>query len=305
VKIVALVSLIVLAAVGAWLWTPDRSRVELERVYLNAAADYVDVAGIRLHVRDSGPKTAPAIILLHGMGASLHTWEPWATALSATHRVIRFDLPGCGLTGPDPTGLYTNDRRMAVLSALMDHLGVPRATLIGNSMGGRLAWTFAAANPTRVSKLVLISPDGYASPGFDYGRPPTVPAFLGVMRWVLPKSMLRSNLAIAYADPGRLTDAVATRYHDLLRAPGVRSAMLEQMRQSVLVPPEPLLRQITAPTLLVWGARDGMIPVANAQDYSRALPNASLVTLPTLGHVPHEEDPATALQPVLAFLALK
>jgi pimeloyl-ACP methyl ester carboxylesterase len=253
VKIVALVSLIVLAAVGAWLWTPDRSRVELERVYLNAAADYVDVAGIRLHVRDSGPKTAPAIILLHGMGASLHTWEPWATALSATHRVIRFDLPGCGLTGPDPTGLYTNDRRMAVLSALMDHLGVPRATLIGNSMGGRLAWTFAAANPTRVSKLVLISPDGYASPGFDYGRPPTVPAILGVMRWVLPKSMLRSNLAIAYADPGRLTDAVATRYHDLLRAPGVRSAMLEQMRQSVLVPPEPLLRQITAPTLLVWG----------------------------------------------------
>jgi pimeloyl-ACP methyl ester carboxylesterase len=71
----------------------------------------------------------------------------------------------------------------------------------------------------------------------------------------------------------------------------------------VLVPPEPMLRQITVPTLLLWGARDGMIPVSNAQDYSRAVPNATLVTLPTLGHVPHEEDPARSFPPVLAFLA--
>jgi pimeloyl-ACP methyl ester carboxylesterase len=119
---------------------------------------------------------------------------------------------------------------------------------------------------------------------------------------VLPKPMLRSNLAVAYADPKRLTDAVVTRYHDLLRAPGVRNAMLEQMGQSVLVPPEPLLRQILAPTLLLWGERDGMIPLSNASDYQRAMPNAMLVTLPNLGHVPHEEDPATSLKPVADFL---
>jgi pimeloyl-ACP methyl ester carboxylesterase len=303
VKTTALVSLFVLAVAGAWLWTPDKSRAALERLYLNAATDYVEAAGIRLHVRDSGQKQAPAIIMLHGMGASLHTWDAWAEKLSATHRIIRFDLPGCGLTGADPTGNYTNERRIAVLAALMDKLGVQRASLIGNSMGGRLAWTFAAANPARVSRLVLISPDGFASPGFDYGRPPAVPGILKVMRFVLPKSLLRQNLSVAYADPNRLSDAVVTRYHDLLRAPGVRGAMLAQMGQSVLVPPEPLLRQITVPSLLLWGERDGMIPVANAKDYSRALPHATLVILPALGHVPHEEDPATSLPPVQAFLA--
>ena len=74
-----------------WLWTPDKDRAELERHYLNTPSDMIDVAGTRLHVRDSGPKTAPAVIFLHGFGASLQTWEPWANALAKDLRVIRID----------------------------------------------------------------------------------------------------------------------------------------------------------------------------------------------------------------------
>jgi pimeloyl-ACP methyl ester carboxylesterase len=75
------------------------------------------------------------------------------------------------------------------------------------------------------------------------------------------------------------------------------------MAQTVLTPPAPILAKIQAPTLLLWGAKDRMIPIANATDYQRAIPRATLVTLPTLGHVPFEEAPAMSLPPVLKFLA--
>lgn len=291
-----------LAAVGAWLWTPDKSRPELELKYLKSKTDYIDAAGVQLHVRDTGPKSAPAIILLHGFGASLHTWEPWAVALSETFRVIRYDLPGSGLSVPDPTAEYGDTRNVAVLAALMDALAIRKASIIGNSIGGRIAWRFAADSPERVDKLVLISPDGYESPGFEYGKAPAVPVMVKMMRYVLPKSFLRMNLEPAYADPARLTDEAVTRYYDLMLTPGARDAMIARMEQTVLTPPEPYLKRIEAPTLLMWGEKDAMIPITNAADYRKALAQSELVRLPGLGHVPHEEDPDASLPPVKAFL---
>lgn len=301
---IAILSAILVAfvAFGAWLWTPDKSKAELEATYFRPQSSYVDVAGIKLHVRDSGPQDAPVVIMLHGMGSSLHTWQPWAEALSNTHRVIRFDLPGFGLTGADPTGDYSDKRGLEVLSALMDRLSGQRASLVGNSMGGRLAWLFAAAHPERVDKLVLIAPDGFESPGFEYGKAPAVPALLRMMKYVLPKAMLRMNLEPAYADPGLLTHATLDRYYDLMLAPGVREAMLDRMEQTVLSPPEPALKRIAAPTLLLWGEADAMIPASNAQDYLKSMSSASLVTLASVGHVPQEEAPTTSLQALRTFL---
>jgi pimeloyl-ACP methyl ester carboxylesterase len=288
---------------GAWFYTPDKSRAALEAKYDAPATTFVPVDGLRLRVRDTGPKGAPVVILLHGFGSSLDTWEPWAKILADRYRVIRFDLPGFGLTGPDPTGDYSDARSIQVLAGLMDALSVERATLIGNSLGGKLAWMFAAARPERVDKLVLISPDGFASPGFEYGKKPDVPVFVRLLPYILPASLVRASLAPAYGDKAALTDALVDRYRDLMLAPGVRSAMIARMEQVALAPPEPLLRRITAPTLLVWGAHDGMIPFSNASDYLKSIPNSRLAELPTLGHVPMEEAPAESVQPVLAFLA--
>ncbi len=288
------------------LWTPDRDRASLEALYLRSPADMVEVAGTRLDVRDSGPPSgtnaAPAVILLHGFGSSLHTWEAWSAGLEADHRVIRFDLPGSGLSPPDTTGDYTDDRSMAVLLALMDRLGVAKASIVGNSIGGRIAWTFAAAHPERVDKLVLVSPDGFASPGFEYGRVPDVPVMVKAMRWVLPKPLVRMSLAPAYADPKALTDDLATRYYDLMRAPGARDAMIARMQQSVRFDPVPRLESIQAPTLLLWGEQDQMIPFTNAADYMKALPHATLAPLPGVGHLPQEEAPERSLEIVRRFL---
>jgi len=284
------------------LWTPDRDRMSLEALYLQSPADIVQLQGQRLHVRDTGPKDAPAILMIHGFGASLHTWEPWALALSRTHRVVRFDLPGSGLSDPDPQGDYRDARTMALLQALLDQRGIARAHIIGHSIGGRMAWTFAAQHPQRVERLVLLAPDGFAGPGSAYGQTPDVPAAMGLMRYALPRPLLRMNLAPAYANPEVLSDAMTTRYHDLMRAPGGRQALLSRLQQTVLVDPVPLLRTIQAPTLLLWGEKDAFIPAANAADYLRALPNAALLTLPGVGHVPQEEAVQDGLAAVQKFL---
>lgn len=285
-----------------WLWTPDKARSGLEAKYLDRPGDMVEVSGQRLHARDTGPKDRPAIIMLHGFGSSLHTWEPWARELQREYRVIRFDLPGSGLSEPDPTGEYTDARTMQILAALMDRLGVARASLIGNSIGGRIAWTFAALNPERVAKLVLISPDGFESPGIAYGEKPEVPVAVKLMRYFLPKALLRKNLEAAYGNPEALSNETVDRYYDLMLAPGVRGAMIARMEQTVRTDPEPLLRNIPAPVLLVWGEKDALIPFSNAADYARALPDSRIASFPGLGHVPQEEAPAKSLVPVRTFL---
>jgi pimeloyl-ACP methyl ester carboxylesterase len=294
------VAVVGIVALGVWLYAPDKSRAALETAY---PGDYRTVDGVRLRLRDTGPRDAPTVILIHGFGSSLDTWEPWAKALSAKYRVIRFDLPGFGLTGVDPTGDYTDAREIRILVDLMDQLGVQRASLIGNSLGGRIAWNFAALHPERVTRLVLVSPDGFASPGFEYGVAPKTPLMMRALPYVAPRGLLKANLAAAYADPKHLSEATLTRYRDMMLAPGVRPAILTRMGQVILRDPAPTLARIQAPTLLLWGEQDHMIPIANAADYMRDLPHATLVRLPNLGHVPFEEDPAASLGPVERFLA--
>ena len=293
--------LAIFVAVALWLYTPDKPRAPLEAAYATPPSTFIDVDGVRLHVRDTGPRTAPAIVLLHGFGSSLQTWDGWAADLERDYRVVLYDLPGFGLTGADPSGVYTDERSIAVLARLLDRLEIDRATVVGNSMGGRIAWRFAVAMPGRVSRLVLVSPDGFAGPGRAYGAKPSVPLLLRVLPFVLPEGMLRASLKPAYADPARLTDATFIRTRDMLLAPGVRRSIVAMGGQLVLVDPVPLLRQINVPTLLLWGDRDAMIPFSNSADYVRALPHATLHALPGLGHVPQEEAPETVAV-VRAFL---
>jgi pimeloyl-ACP methyl ester carboxylesterase len=296
--------LAILIVAAAWLWTPDLDRRTLEARYLRSPADMVDVAGVRLHIRDTGPRDAPAVVLLHGFGSSLDTWDAWAEGLQQDFRVVRLDLPGCGLSSPDATGVYTDARTLTILLALMDRLGLARASVVGHSIGGRMAWTLAALHPERVNKLVLVSPDGFASPGFAYGQQPEVPASLALMRYFLPKFLLRMSLEPAYADPAVMTDALADRYHALMLGPGSRAAMLARMQQTVLTDPVPLLQRIQATTLLLWGQKDVMIPFSNSADYAKALPRSTLAPLPGVGHVPQEEAPQASLKVLRDFLKL-
>ena len=304
-RVLTWLGLALLAAVivtAALLYVPDKPRAELEARYAGPPSEFREVLGLRMHLRDTGSREAPAVLLLHGFGGNLHSWNDWARLLERERRVIRLDLPGFGLTGPDPTGDYRDALAVAILTALLDQLGLERVDVIGSSMGGRIAWRFAADRPERVRRLVLMAPDGLASHGLEYGRPARVPLLLNLLPYVLPTPILRATLAGAYADPSKLRPDTLELYRDMILAPGVRRAVLDRTRGHVLDRPEPILARINAPVLLLWGERDGMVPVSAAPMFQAALRNERLVVLPGVGHVPMEEDPERSIVPVKDFL---
>ena len=294
-----------LLALSVWLaWTPDKTEQVLLQSYSRPGTARLMVQQQPVFVQDSGLREAPAILLLHGFGASLQAWDDWAPALEKNLRVLRIDIPGFGLSGPAVNQDYSDAADVARVIAVMDQLGVQQVIVAGHSMGGRIAWNLAAAHPERVSQLVLISPDGFPDPNAKSDKTYEVPALLGLLPYSLPQWALRmGGVAPAFADDSQLTPQMMQRYHDMMLAPGVRTALLERMRQTRNSDPVSRLQSIQAPTLLLWGEKDAFIPVSNAQDYLKAMPQATLVTLPGVGHVLHEEAPKASVQAVLDFLS--
>lgn len=294
--------LFLLLLLGPMVWTPDKDQDVLERRYAGAGSRFVQAGGMRLHIAESGPADAAPVVLVHGFGSSLHTWDAWTQLLEHSYHVVRLDVAGFGLSGPDPARDYSEAADTRRLLALLDQLGLRPVILVGHSMGGRLAWNFAAAHPQRVAGLVLLAPDGFAFPDAQGEFTFRVPWYAGLLRYTLPGWLLRKALEPAYFERQRLDEATVNRYRDLLLAPGVRQALLDRMAQTRNSDPLPRLHSLTLPTLLLWGEQDALIPLRNAQDFVHAIPHAQLVVLEQLGHVPHEEQPQRSVQPVLEFL---
>lgn len=306
--LLAALLLLVVAAAGAFaaLRVPDRSVAELSPRWAPPPSRFVPVAGLSLHLRDEGPRDdSLPLVLLHGTASSLHTWDGWADSLRARRRVIRYDMPGFGLTGPAADGGYALESYVRVLVALLDTLGVRRAVLVGNSLGGHVAWAAAALHPERVARLVLVDAAGYALEstsvpvGFRLARAPVVGPLVAQL---LPRGVVEGSVRNVYGDPSRVTPALVDRYFDMTTRAGNRGAVIARFQQSrpgALAERIPTLR---VPTLVLWGGRDGLIPPSAGERFHREIAGSRLVVFPTLGHVPHEEDPAGTLAPVRAFL---
>ncbi|MGS0756725.1 alpha/beta fold hydrolase, partial [Roseateles sp. GG27B] len=261
-------------------------------------------------MRDQGPADDPLpIVLLHGTSASLHTWEGWVRELQKTRRVISFDLPGFGLTGPAEGGQFSGNYREAadvgITRALLDHLNLSRVALGGNSLGGEIAWQLAAAQPSRVAALILVDAGGYASApqsiplAFKLAR---LPLLGQLSHFVLPRSLVESSVRNVYGDPAKVTAEVVDRYFELALREGNRAALQQRFEQMRPGRDADRIKTLRLPTLILWGGRDRLIPPENGLTFARDIPGSRLVTFPALGHVPQEEDPAATLVPVREFL---
>jgi pimeloyl-ACP methyl ester carboxylesterase len=296
---------------GLWFaFRVDDIPVETLRAkYGSADSQYVELApGTIVHLRDQGPRDGFPIVLLHGSNASLHTWEPWVDRLKDKFRVITFDFPAHGLSGPVPSRDYSNESYVAVTERVVGHLGLQRFALGGNSMGGGVAWRYAAANPNKVAALILIDASG---------RPPTkpnesmplgfrianTPILRDVVASVTPRSLFESSFKQSVSVQSIATPAMIDRYWELLRYPGNRQATLDRFGGYKPAVNAEALRRISAPTLILWGRDDKVIPVESAAWFSQQLPNARVTILEDVGHIPMEEAPDRALAPVLALLA--
>jgi pimeloyl-ACP methyl ester carboxylesterase len=284
------------------LWTPDLERAELEKRYFSSSPQIIDVDGLKVYYKETGPQGAPALLLLHGFGSSLQAWDDWSLKLEQKYRVIRLDLPGFGLTGASPANDYSEEKDLAILTHFADKLGLEKFSVVGHSMGGKMAWSLAASQPERVQALVLMAPDGFPETKDIGTKPYEVPAIMGLIKFVLPKYLVRKSIEPAFVQADALNDALVNRYFDMLRAPGVRGAILERSNQTIYTDPVPRLKAIKAPTLLIWGEQDQMIPSTNAQSYANVLSNSTTVLVPKLGHLLQEEQPEKGLAVVLQFL---
>ena len=284
------------------LWAPDLSFSELKQRYGSSGQQFVQVDGLSIHYKDTGSRDAPVLLLLHGFGSSLQTWDTWSTQLEQQYRVIRLDLPGFGLTGPSPINDYSEQNDVATLTHFVDKLGLSQFSVIGHSMGGKMAWGLAASVPDRVNALVLMAPDGFPQTKDIGTKPYAMPSIMGLIQFSLPKYLVRKSIEPAFFDAKALDDSLLNRYYDMLRAPGVRGAILERANQTIYTDPVPLLKKITAPTLLLWGEQDKLIPSSNAQSYAHVLAVSKTQLLPKLGHLLQEEQPDVGVKYVTEFL---
>ncbi|MFT6918507.1 MAG: pimeloyl-ACP methyl ester carboxylesterase [Cognaticolwellia sp.] len=301
--LIAIVSLAIYLYVNK---APDRSVAELSQRWAPEPSQFLNIAGMNIHLRDEGPiSDKEPIVLIHGTSASLHTWDGWVEVLKEQRRVIRFDLPAFGLTGPDPQNDYRIEHYADVVIAVLDKLQINKSVLAGNSLGGYIAWTTAVLHPDRVSKLILVDASGYPYESksmplaFKLSKNPLTSLLL---KNVLPRSLVARSIKNVYGNPDLVSDELVERYYQLSLREGNRSALKARFEQTLPGPLAKKIQTIKQPTLLLWGKKDQLIPVKFGVQFAQEIPKSQLIVFDNLGHVPHEEDPQATVSAVIKFL---
>jgi pimeloyl-ACP methyl ester carboxylesterase len=283
-----------------FLGDPEVPRDVLLKKYGLAPSQFVDLAsGARAHYRDQGNKAGPALVLLHGSNASLHTWEPWVEILGDEFRVVTVDLPGHGLTIAKADEAYTAESMATFVDEFATTIGVERFAVAGNSMGGGVAGRVAMQFPARVSHLIFIDSGGVIAPNM-----PPPPSFFFLVRTPVLRDFLRlipgrpiaeQTLKASFANQALVTPDMIDRYWELNRGPGIRMATRKRfsMELEYFQGEDKYFRanlpKIAIPTLILWGLKDQLLPVSAADIFKSAIPGAQAIIYDDGGHILQED----------------
>lgn len=292
-----------LSGVLLWGYAPDLPRDYLIERYGQPPSTFIDVGGTRAHVRDQGKSDGMPLILIHGSLESLQVWDGWVAQLKDRYRLISVDLPGHGLTGPWARGEYTIDAYADFIEVLADTLRLDRFAIAGHSLGGAVAWTFAATRPERVNHLILVDAAAFPRESGPTWRTrlARAPVIGDIGIYFKPEWVVRDALKEVYADPAMVTPERVRRFAELQRYPGNRKATLQRTRTQEPLDPTPLKR-LDVPTLIIWGTQDRWTPVADAFRLQTDIKGAKLALFAKSGHNPMEEDPKGTAAAVAGFL---
>jgi pimeloyl-ACP methyl ester carboxylesterase len=288
--------LVLLIVLGIVFYQKDQSPEEVYKKYALASSQQIAIGGVQLHYSDEGNRLdSTPLLLIHGTSSSLRTWDGVTAQLKNQYRIIRFDLPGFGLTGPNPNRDYSTSYYNQVIDSLLSALHVSRVIIVGNSLGGSIATQYAIYQPAKVRGLVLVDAAGLppakkttGAIGFKLAQMPVINRLLTI---ITPRELVKKSLQDAYGDIGKVTDSLTTQYFDMLTREGNRQALIDRMRQGWQVTDSNFLTKVEAPTLIVWGSKDRLIPVENAELFQQKIKNSQVHIWENLGHVPMEEDP--------------
>ncbi len=275
--------------------------VVLER-YVSPGSTFAYLNGTMVHYKEEG--RGPAVLLIHGSLQDLQDWDGWADSLKQDFRVIRLDLPSLGLTGRVRSGDYSIDNTMRLVDALMDRLGERRFALVGTSFGGIVAFRYAASRPDRAASLVLMN-----SAGVEWGNanilPPQKRRYDETLSDSVSRAQVTTLLRAVFADPSKVAETRVDRMLDTLRQEGRAEEGAAVIAAYQRGDPAKVLAQVTAPTLVLWGAQNRALAPNVADEFVRLLTHARVVEkvlIPGVSHWPHLEDPAGSVRPAHDFM---
>ena len=295
------------------LRTPDTDRDEMRDKYSNRYSGFIgDESGIDVHYRDQGQRDGTPVIFLHGSSGSLHVFEQMIGQLGGGYRFISYDHPGHGLTGPHPANDYSYAGYAQILDLVRSKLDLDRFVLVGHSMGGWIAWRYAAEHPEAVDALVLISAAGMPARDED----PDIKLGLGQQlmqtsygRWLseltMPRHMIRSATESAIYDDDLVSDELVDQFWELMRYPGNRQAFSIRSQLGRDLHLAHLANSIKAQTLLIWGDRDTFVMPSAALSFSERIEQSEIALLPEVGHLPMLESPIGTKTAIEQFLDQK
>lgn len=314
IGIIALaVSAVVLLAVlfGPFMVpVPPLEGTRLPQELADPDSQFIEINGVNTHVKTMG-QGEPVFVLLHGFGASLDSWQAVMEPLSQLGTVIAFDRPAFGLTerpltweGENP---YSSGAQVAQVIGLLDHLGVEKAILVGNSAGGTVAMQTTLAHPERVSALILVDPAVYSGGGAPaWVRPLLATPQMRHLGPLIARTIQARGpelIQLAWHDPSLLRPETIERYKKPLLVENWDKALWEFTLASRATGLAARLDALTLPVLVITGDDDRIVPTKDSIRLAGELPDAVLEVIANAGHVPHEERPGAFMDAVNRFLS--
>lgn len=301
VKYLILSIFILLIGLIAYSYAPDRSVEDLKKKWTYDDSKFMQVNDMDVHYRISGQ--GMPLVLIHGTGSSLHTWEGWTNILSENFQVISLDMPAFGLTGPSPEKLYSLENYAYFLDSFLSKLQIDSFYLAGNSLGGAISWKYASLFPDKVKKMILIDASGYP---FEKDLPFAFrlaknDLMSKILLKITPKSLFWKSIREVYHQDELVTEQLIDRYYELYLRTGNRQAFVDRVQRIEQNDPSPI-QHIETPTLIMWGEHDEWIPVSLVKKFEADLVNSTSIIYSNAGHVPMEEIPEKTAADALIFL---
>jgi pimeloyl-ACP methyl ester carboxylesterase len=281
-------------------YKPDIPVEELKKKYADERSKFIEVDGMQVHYRVEG--NGFPLVLIHGTSSSLHAWEEWNNILKNDLTIVRLDMPAFGLTGPNAMHNYTIDYYVSFLDSFLAKLQIDSFHLAGISLGGNIAWQYAAAHPEKVKKLILLDASGYPREKtprlFRIAQMPVVPV---ILKHFTPRYLVEKNLKEVFYDHAFVTDELITRCHELALREGNRDAFLARVKNLTSTNHEKI-KTIKTPTLIMWGKEDYWIPLQDAYRFKEDIEHSELKIYDKVGHIPNEEAPQLSAEDAREFL---
>ncbi len=253
---------------------------------------YVTVDGLQVFAITAG--NGRDVVLIHGNPSNTYSWRKVIAPLAKHYRVHAIDLPGYGFSDkPCDDSRYTTEALANDVVQYLDTVGIERAALVGNSMGGHVASEAAILHGDRVSALVLVDSGGLPGvPGYPLATRAAGWPVIGPLLRALPaRGRVRDSLRNAVYDPSQITEADVDAYYAPLRSAGGTNAFIARMHQQVPDDRPTRVHSIATPTLVITGDSDRLVPRSTADRYHELIAGSELLVMPQTGHLPQEERP--------------